>query len=190
MLLLGGIVRTASKGIQQLDRGFYGTGLPHPGVEAIVEQSNKLLTHYGCRTALGTKLQTSIELLLVESGMTFQPLQLSYANFGNMVTISWLKQVWEKLDRFKFAVTVHNLRSMYLREGYDWLMARLIVVGYRDNDLRMLNKVRKHQQVLFLSDILGAGGESLDKRYLQKRREIDCWSMMKFPREIVTEVDM
>jgi hypothetical protein len=30
-----------------------------------------------------------------------------------MVTISWLKQVWEKLDRFKFAVTVHNLRSMY-----------------------------------------------------------------------------
>jgi hypothetical protein len=91
MLPLGGIIRTASKGIQQLDRGFYGTGLPHPGVEAIVEQSNKLLTHYGCCTALGTKLQTSIELLLVELGMTFQPLQLSYANFGNMVTISWLK---------------------------------------------------------------------------------------------------
>jgi hypothetical protein len=71
MLSLGGIVRTASKGIQQLDRGFYGTGLPHPGVEAIVKQSNKLLTHYGCCTALGTKLQTSIELLLVELGMTF-----------------------------------------------------------------------------------------------------------------------
>jgi len=102
MLPLGGIVQTASKGIQQLDQGFYGAGLPHPGVEVIVEQSNKLLTQYGCCTALGTKLQTSIELLLVELGMTFEPLQLSYANFGNMVTISWLKQVWEKLDRFKF----------------------------------------------------------------------------------------
>jgi hypothetical protein len=56
MLPLGGIVWTALKGIQQLDRGFYGTGLPHPGVEAIVEQSNKLLMHYGCGTALGTKL--------------------------------------------------------------------------------------------------------------------------------------
>jgi hypothetical protein len=59
MLPLGGILWTASKGILQLDRGSYGTGLPHPGVEAIVEQSNKLFMHYGCCTALGTKLQTS-----------------------------------------------------------------------------------------------------------------------------------
>jgi hypothetical protein len=48
MLPLGGIVWMALKGIQQLDRGFYGAGLPHPGVEAIVEQLNKLLMHYGC----------------------------------------------------------------------------------------------------------------------------------------------
>ncbi len=60
MLPLGGFVQTAPKGIQQLDWGFYGAGLPHPGVEAIVEQSNKLLMHYGCCTVLGTKLQTSI----------------------------------------------------------------------------------------------------------------------------------
>ncbi len=132
-------------------------------MEAIVEQSNKLLTHYGCCTALGNKLQTSIKLLLVELRITFQPLQLSYANFRNMVTISWLKQVWEKLDRFKFVVTVHNLHLMYPQEGDDWLKARLIIVGYRDDDLWMLNRVRKHQQVLFLSNILGAGGESLDK---------------------------
>ena len=104
MLPLGGIVQMAPKEIRQLDRGFYGAGLPHPGVEAIVEQSNKLLMHYGCRTALGTELQTSIGLLLIELGMSFHPFLLSYANFGHMVTTSWLKQVWEKLDRFKFLV--------------------------------------------------------------------------------------
>jgi hypothetical protein len=107
-----------------------------------------------------------------------------------MVTISWLKQVWEKLDRFKFVVRVHNLCSMYPREGDDWLMARLIVVGYRDDDLLTLNRVRKHQQVLFLSNILGAGSESLNKQYLQKQWETDHWSTMKFPWEIVTEVEM
>jgi hypothetical protein len=69
-------------------------------------------------------------------------------------------------------------------------MARLIAIGYRSNDLRTLNRVRKHQHVLFLSDILGAGGESLDKCYLQKRRGTDCWSTIKFPREMVTEVEM
>jgi hypothetical protein len=47
-----------------------------------------------------------------------------------MVTISWLKRVWENLDRFKFVVMVHNLHSRYPREGDDWLMARLIVIGY------------------------------------------------------------
>jgi hypothetical protein len=113
MLPLGGIVWMALKGIRQLDRGFYGAGLPHPGVEAIVEQPNKLLMHYGCRTALGTKLQTSLSLLLVELGMSFQLLQLSSPEFGDMVTTSWLKRVWEKLDRFKFAVMVHNLHLVF-----------------------------------------------------------------------------
>jgi hypothetical protein len=146
--------------------------------------------HYGCCTAVGTKLQTSLGHLLVELGMSFQPLQLSYADFGNMVTTSWLKRVWEKLDRFKFAVTVHNFCSVFPREGEDWLMARLIAIGYGGNDLQTLNRVRKHQQVLFLSDILGAGGKSLDKRYLQKRWGIEHWSTMKFPWEVVTEVEM
>jgi hypothetical protein len=52
------------------------------------------------------------------------------------------------------------------------------------------NRVRKHQYALFMSNILGAGGESLDKHYLQKQQGTDCWSTMKFPREVVTEVEM
>ncbi len=48
MLPLGGIVWVASKGIRQLDQGFYGAGLPHPGIEAIAEWSNKLLMQYSC----------------------------------------------------------------------------------------------------------------------------------------------
>jgi len=56
----------------------------------------------------------------------------------------------------------------------------------------ILNRVRKHQQVLFLSAILGADGGSVDKRYLQKRRERERWSSMKFPREevIVPEMEL
>ena len=84
-----------------------------------MEQSNKLLMHYGCRTALGMELQTSIGLLLVKLGMSFQLFLLSYANFGHMVTTSWLKRVWEKLDQLKFSVTVHNLQSMFPRDGDD-----------------------------------------------------------------------
>jgi hypothetical protein len=107
-----------------------------------------------------------------------------------MVTTGWLKRVWEKLDRFKFAVMVHNLHLVFPQKEINWLMARLIAIGYKDNDLQTLNRIRKHQHVLFLSNIFGAGGESLDKRYLQKRWGTDCWSTIKFPRAVVTEVEM
>jgi hypothetical protein len=103
-------------------------------------------------------MQTSPGLLLVELGMSFQPLQASYAGFGDMVTTSWLKRVWEKLDRFKFVVTVHNLQSVFPQVGDNWLMTRFIAIGYKGNDLRVLNRVRKHQHVMFLFNILGAGG--------------------------------
>jgi hypothetical protein len=73
MLPLGGIVCKANRGIRQLDRGFYGAGFLHPGIEATVEQSNKLLMHYGCHTAPGSKLQTSLELLVADLGLSFQP---------------------------------------------------------------------------------------------------------------------
>jgi hypothetical protein len=83
MLPLGEIVSKANQGIRQLDRGFYGTGFPNPGVEATLEQANKLLMHYGCWTALGTELQTLLELLVVDLGLSFQPFQVSYKYFGD-----------------------------------------------------------------------------------------------------------
>jgi hypothetical protein len=50
--------------------------------------------------------------------------------------------------------------------------------------------VQKHQQVLFLSDILGAGGGSVDKCYLKKRQAEERWSTVKFSHEEVTVAEM
>ncbi len=50
--------------------------------------------------------------------------------------------------------------------------------------------MQKHQQVLFLSDVLGAGGGSVAKRYLQKRRAGEWRSSMRFPHEEVTAPEM
>jgi hypothetical protein len=46
LLLISGICRLVSREIRQMDRGFYGISFPHPGVERMVTQINKLLTHY------------------------------------------------------------------------------------------------------------------------------------------------
>jgi hypothetical protein len=91
MLPLGGVVRKANCRTRQLNRGFFGAGFPHPGVEATVEQANKLLMHYGCHTALEDELQTSLELLVVDLGLSFQQFHVSYKHYGERVTTCWLK---------------------------------------------------------------------------------------------------
>jgi hypothetical protein len=141
MLPLGGMVCEANQGIRQLDRGFFGAGFPHPGVEATVEQTNKLLMHYGCHTALGDELQTLLELLVVDLGLSFQPFCASYNHYGNWVTTCWLKQVWEKVDRYGLVLTVRNLLLSFPREGDDWLMTQFITAGYKGEDLLTLNRV-------------------------------------------------
>ena len=183
LMPLGGIVRTAKRGIRQTDRGFYGAGCHHPGVECLVEQSNKLLMHYGCQSCVGLKLQISMELLVVELGVSLQPLQESYTKYSSWITHSWLKSLWEKVDLFRIVVEVNNIELVMPREGDQWLMRLFMAVGFSKDQLLRLNRVRIYMQVLFLSDVLGANGKTLDPKYLQKRPDGENWSTIKFPQE-------
>ena len=62
-------------------------------------------------------------------------------------------------------------------------MALLEAKGFTEDELGRLNRVRLHQQVLFLSCVLGASGKMLDRKYLKKRKDEELWSAVKFPVE-------
>ena len=64
-----------------------------------------------------------------------------------------------------------------------WLMEVFEAKGFIEDELCRLNRVRLHQQVLFLSCVLGASGKMLDRKYLRKRRDEELWSKVKFPVE-------
>ena len=51
------------------------------------------------------------------------------------------------------------------------------------------NIVWQFQQVLFLSDIIGASGSGLDERYLRRRQDSEEWSTIKFPQERPSQAD-
>jgi hypothetical protein len=99
-LLVSGIRRSANRELIQMDRGFYGCGLPHPGVECFIAQLNKLLTNYGCVSGLGMYLQTSMEIMIVEGGVSTQILSQPFQRYSKWVTHTWLRLVWEKVDMF------------------------------------------------------------------------------------------
>jgi len=96
ILPLGGVVRTAPMDCRMVDAGFYCPGLPHPGVEALIAMSNKLLMHYRCRSALGTLLKTSYSMLLLEVGVSFQPLPILLLGYALMDedAVGEGRQIW------------------------------------------------------------------------------------------------
>jgi hypothetical protein len=169
ILPLGGVVRTATVGSRTIDAGFSGVGLPHVGVEATIAMANKLLMHYGCKTATGRFMQISCTLLLVELGLSFQPLQAEYKKYNHLVTHSWMKMSWEKVDRFGITVIVPDGERGFPREGDEFIMQSILKAGYNNDELRRLNRVRVSLQVLYMSDILTASGSKISIEVLTTR---------------------
>jgi hypothetical protein len=101
IILMSGIRKLDNREIRQMNRGFYGGGFPHPGVECFIEQINKLLTHYGCRSGMGVHMQATTELMITKGGISTQIISEPYPCFSKWITHSWLKSVWEKINLFQ-----------------------------------------------------------------------------------------
>jgi hypothetical protein len=149
-----------------INAGFYGVGLPHLGVEALIAMTNKLLMHYGCNMAMGKLMKKLYSLLFVEVGLSFQPLQESYDCYGYLATHLWIKMLWEKLSKFDMKLIVADFNQSYPCKNNQFIMQVLIRSGYLNNTLRQLNRVRISLQLLFMSDILTALGNKIDSNTL------------------------
>ena len=143
----------------------------HPGVECLVAQMAKLLIHYECQSGLGIQMQVTMELFLTELGISAQPLQESYERYGKWITSTWLKSVWEKVKMFNITVEIAPLPVGPPRVGDKWFMQVAMEAGITNTEeQRILNRFRCHQQVLYVSDVLDAGGKCLNRRYLDCRK--------------------
>jgi hypothetical protein len=78
---------------------------------------------------------------------------------------------------------VGNIKWGFTREGDEWIMNIFEECGYSLAELERLNRVRLHQQVIFWSDVLGANGKTIDRRYLSQRLQEEEWSTITFPQE-------
>jgi hypothetical protein len=109
ILSMSRIRQLVNRSIRQMDRGFYGNGFPHPGIECLIAQINKLPMHYGCSLGLGIHMQASIELLITKAGVLLQIQSKPYIRHSKWVTHSWLQSVWEKADIFHLKIKILEL---------------------------------------------------------------------------------
>ncbi len=88
------------------------------------------------------------------------------------------------MHKFDVSIEIAPLPIEPPWEGDKWFMQVAMEAGVTiPTELLHLNRYRCHQQVLYLSDILDAGGKCLDKRYLTRRHEEEKWSSLIFPTE-------
>ena len=90
ILPLGGIRRSVRTEVRYLGKGFYGSGCPHLGVECLVGQLEKLLTHYGCDTVVGRLMQSTMEMFIIELGLSSQPFSELFSVGSHWATHSWI----------------------------------------------------------------------------------------------------
>ena len=84
---------------------------------------------------------------------------------------------------FDFSIEVNNIQLKPSRQGDEWLMVKFWEFGFDTEDLLILYRVRIHQPVMFLSDVMDTGGRRLDKKYLKKRSQGENWLTLRFPVE-------
>ncbi len=97
ILPLCGVVCTTLVRSRTIDAGFFGVGLPHLGVEALIAMANKLLVHYGCHTATGQFMQ---HILVPPIHQAWHLVPTTTGIVSQIHTHSWMKMLWEKLSMF------------------------------------------------------------------------------------------
>ena len=75
-----------------------------------------------------------------------------------------MKSLWEKCHIFDIEVAFLDDIVALPLEGDRWLMWVLKDSGFSEEELARLNRVRVHQQVLFLLCVLGASRKTLDEK--------------------------
>jgi hypothetical protein len=81
---------------------------------------------------------------------------------------------------FNITVEIAPLPVDSPRVGDKWFMQAAMDAGITNTDeQRILNRF----QILYVSDVLDAGGKCLNKRYLDHCKPDEIWSTLVFPQE-------
>ena len=162
-----GVARTIKKQWRYLPSGYGGMGLEDLTAATAAATINSFLQHYQVDSALGLTLTATLENLQLELGVRDCPLRYDYKIWSPLATNTWVKALWEKIDHYRLEIDIDYTSLPFPRENDVCIMERAVAQGVRDKDLIAVNRCRKCQEALFLSDITRADGWRIDLRYLE-----------------------
>lgn len=94
------------------------------------------------------------------------PFQYDYGVWSGLATDSWVKSLWERINKFDLSLEIDYNSLNLRRENNRPIMEWLVREGYRGAELEAINRVRKYQEAIFVSDIATASGSTIDWTYI------------------------
>ena len=85
----------------------------------------------------------------------------NYNTWNGFTTKSWIKSLWEKVDNLGINVDMVYGNILLPRDRDVCIMERFAEIGIRGDLLAQLNRCRKRQEAIFLSDIMTMNGRSI-----------------------------
>ena len=141
-------------------RSHLGLNLPHPYIEQGIEQLKMILGHLSSpRTPTGDLIQISLEQAQVELGLPTAIWKASYKKHNRLITESWVKSIWEFVDRYDIEVcSTDKIELPLLREKDRYLMEIALEGGFNDQERISINRCRCHMQAITVADIATGDG--------------------------------
>jgi len=115
----------------------------------------------------GSLLQATCEAFRLESGLVGKIINLPECIYS-YVTPTWVSQTWEACQPYQIQVIGANMDYDLPRKANVELMRLFIHSGFRNTELKTLNKCRMFLQVTFLSNICEASGMKLEHHKWKK----------------------
>jgi len=168
-----GVARSIATPVRYFPQALNGIGLRSLVTETATAQINAFLQHWDAPTSMGVSIRYTLEQMQLEMGVPDCPLYYDFQTWGCLTTNCWIKSLWEKLGKLDIKLHVDYPPTKPPWERDKCIMQALLDAGVNHEDWKVCNKVRKHQQAMWLSCISVANGSGVDPLYLYSWR--DSW---------------
>ena len=138
-----GVVRSIKEEWRSLLVAFCGMGLFDLATETTAVTLNSFIQHYSMDSTVGITLTSTMENFQLQQRVAKCPLLYNYETWSGLATNSWIKSLWEKVDKLGIDIDLMYEPILLPRNKDAFIVEMFVKLGIRGEQLKQINKCRK-----------------------------------------------
>ena len=136
-------------------------------------------------------LKVTIELIQLEAGAIGDVLSQDFNTHDGLLTDSWLVSLWRNLSWFRIHLKLPGAKSSIFSQEQDLTVTEVALShGYSLSQWQSINKVRLYLQVIFFSDMVVPGHNTIKFFFWQGRPDVSSVSIFHWPLSVPSKQDI